>query len=199
MKISAIILAAGQSTRFADGHKLLASHDGLPLIRRVATEVAAAPCDDIVLITAAGGDAVVAAAGAGRWRNVIAHDAHRGLSASIQAGIHALSSDCNGALIVLADMPLVTSAMIGRLCAAFRAADGKKIVFPQRPDGRQGHPVLWPRTMFPDLMQLSGDGGGKDLIAAHRERHQVVLIEHAGAYLDVDTVEDLQKLRGDGC
>ena len=198
MKISAIILAAGQSTRFADGHKLLAQHGGLPLIRRVAAEVAAAPCDEIIIITAAGGDAVVAAAGAGRWRNVIAHDAERGLSASLQAGIQALSSDCDGALIVLADMPLVTSAMVARLCATFRAADGKKIVFPQRPDGRQGHPVLWPRTMFPDLMQLSGDGGGKDLITAQREHHQAVMIEHSGAYLDVDTVEDLQNLRDNG-
>ena len=198
MKNSAIILAAGQSTRFAAGHKLLALHAGQPLIRCVVSEVAATSCDEIILVTAPGAHAIVEAAGQGRWRSVIARDAEHGMAASIQAGIQALASDCDGALIVLADMPLVTSAMINALCNTFRAAGGKKIVFPQRADGRQGNPVLWPRAMFPSLMQLTGDSGGKDLIAAHRNTCTAVKVADDRAYIDFDTVEDLQSLGKDG-
>jgi molybdenum cofactor cytidylyltransferase len=198
LKISAIILAAGRSTRFAAGPKLVAIHAGQPLIRCVVSEVAATSCEEIILVTAPGGHAVVDAAGQGRWRTVIAHNAERGMTASIQAGIQALAFDCDGALIVLADMPCVTAPLMTALCETFRAAGGSKIVFPQRADGRQGNPVLWPRAMFPKLMQLSGDSGGKDLITAHRESCVAVMVTDKGAYLDVDTVEDLHKMRGDG-
>jgi molybdenum cofactor cytidylyltransferase len=52
VKITAILLAAGRSTRFEDGHKLLAEIDSVPLIRRAALSLAHSSVEDIVLITA---------------------------------------------------------------------------------------------------------------------------------------------------
>ena len=106
-----------------------------------------------------------------------------------------MGPEADGVLIVLGDMPAVSAALIGKLIAGFEAKDKRAIVFPVSADGRQGHPVLWPRALFPDLMSLSGDTGGKALIQAHRDLLSPIQIEDAAAFLDIDTPADLQRYR----
>jgi molybdenum cofactor cytidylyltransferase len=191
MKIAALILAAGRSSRFEGGNKLLADFDGRPVIHHVVTAISAAPVDDIILVTAPGGGKIVAAAGPGRWRSAVNPNAGLGLSSSIQTGLASLDPATDGALIVLADMPRLTSSLIAQLCAAFDASNGTAIVFPQTPDGRQGNPVLWPRALFPELMAPSGDIGGKAVLAKYRELHCPVTIDGDAVLFDIDTKGDL--------
>ena len=191
MKIAAIIVAAGCSTRFAGGNKLLANVKGRPLIHYVVSAVCASPLDDIVLVTAADGDKIAAAAGAGRWRRAVNPNARNGLSSSLQTGLASLDTDATGALIVLADMPRLTSDIIASLCDAFVACKGTAIVFPQTIDGRQGNPVLWPRSLFAELMALSGDAGGKAILTRHPELHCPVTASGDATLFDVDTIDDL--------
>lgn len=193
MNIAAIIVAAGSSSRFEDGNKLLADFKGRPVIRHVAAAVEASLVSAIVLVTAGDGDAVLTAAGKGRWQAVKNPRALDGLSASIQCGLAALSQDIDGAMIVLADMPAVTPDLIAKLCAAFKAHNGEKIVFPQTDRGHQGNPVLWPRALFAELMHLTGDTGGKALLAAHPELQMPVIVTGDAATFDVDTVSDLER------
>ena len=193
MTIAAIILAAGRSSRFERGQKLLADIGGVPLIRRVCTTVASTSVSDIVLVTAAAGQGIVVTAGDGRWRNVVNADAHAGLSSSLQTGLRNLNAATSGALIVLADMPGLSAALIDSVCATFISGGGTGIVYPEDHDGRQGHPVIWPRSLFPQLMELSGDTGGKTLLDAHRELCRPVRIDAPGAFIDIDTVADLQR------
>lgn len=191
MKIAAIIVAAGRSTRFVDGNKLLAAFEGRPLIHHVVSAVCASPVGDIVLVTAGDGGKIAAAAGAGRWRHAVNPDAADGLSSSIKAGLASLDATTSGALIVLADMPRITSDILTCLCAAFIASDGTVIAFPQTEDGRQGNPVLWPRALFPELMALSGDVGGKAALARHPKLHCPVTVSGDATLYDVDTIDDL--------
>ncbi len=191
MKIAAVIVAAGRSSRFFSGNKLLAEIDRKPVIRHVISAVDAAPVDDIVLVTAPGGDAVLAAAGAGRWRSVVNADAKTGMSSSIRAGLSSLDAATDGAFIVLADMPRITTALIEELRAAFLSANGKSIVFPQTLAGRQGNPVLWPRTLFAELLKLEGDVGAKSLLSRHTDRHCPVFVHGDAALFDIDTAADL--------
>ena len=192
MNVGAIILAAGRSSRFDAGHKLLADAGGGPLIARVVTAVAASKAADLVLVTAPEGGRIVAAAGPGRWRAIVNEDAGGGLSSSIRTGVAALASDTSGALVVLADMPGVSSPLISKLIAAFEASGGEAIVYPVSADGRQGHPVLWPCALFGELMALSGDKGGKALIDAHHDLARPVQVDGDGAFLDIDTTADLE-------
>jgi molybdenum cofactor cytidylyltransferase len=192
MKIAAIVLAAGRSSRFEGGNKLLAEFEGCPVIHHVMTAVAASPADEIILVTAAFGGKIFAAAGQGRWRAVVNPDAEDGLSSSIQYGLSHLENNIDGALIMLADMPLVSTAIIEQLCEAFIASNGTAIVFPQAASGRQGNPVLWPRALFPELMALTGDIGGRAILARHQALHHAVAVDTAAAFYDVDTVADLR-------
>jgi molybdenum cofactor cytidylyltransferase len=195
MKIAAIIAAAGRSSRFESGHKLLADLDGMPLIRHSITAIDGAPVAEIVLVIASDGQALADAAGPGRWRVIVNTHAASGLSSSIQAGLAAIDPSSAGAMIVLADMPGVTSGSIAQLCQTFRDGGGTKITFPQTADGRQGNPVLWPRALFGELMKLTGDTGGKAVLAAHPHFHAPVTMDDHAATCDIDTVSDLAKIK----
>ncbi len=191
MNIAAVILAAGRSSRFARGNKLLARIDGVPMIRRVALAVSQSRATEIVLVVAPDGENLLVAAGDGRWRVTVAHDAERGLSASLISGVAALPPAIGGVAVVLADMPGISAPLIDRLIAAFEDHGGEAIVFPQDGTGRQGHPVVWPRSLFNDLQCLTGDAGGKGLLVRHADRCRAVAIDDPGAYFDVDHEEDL--------
>ena len=193
-RVAAIILAAGRSSRFDGGNKLLAEIDGVTLVRRIALEVAASPVDDIVLVTGADDGAVATAAGAGRWRHVVNPEPARGLSSSLKAGLAALGTDASGALVVLADMPAVSAALIAKLSAAFDASGGKKIVYPQNARGVQGNPVLWPRVLFADLLLLDGDSGGKKLLTQYAHLCQPLDVSGDDAFTDIDTRADLARM-----
>jgi molybdenum cofactor cytidylyltransferase len=191
MKIAAIVLAAGRSSRFEGGNKLLAEFEGRPIIHHVMKAVAASPVDEIILVTAAFGGKIFAAAGQGHWRSVVNPDAEDGISSSIQYGLSHLECDVAGALILLADMPRVSPEMIERLCEAFITSKGTAIVFPQSAEGKQGNPVLWPRGLFPELMALTGDIGARAILARHQALHQAIAADTGDAFYDVDTVSDL--------
>jgi molybdenum cofactor cytidylyltransferase len=195
MTITAIVLAAGHSTRFGADNKLLADTGDGPLIRRVLSAVALSPVADIVLVTGLDPGRVAAAAGPGRWRVITNPEPEGGKSSSIRAGIAAVTAQTDGALIVLGDMPGISAGLISDLMAKFEASGRSAIVHPQAPDGRQGHPVLWPQGLFAGLSGLSGDKGGKALMAAHQALAVPHMVTGEGAFRDIDTLADLKTYR----
>lgn len=196
-RIAAIVLAAGRSSRFNDGNKLLAEIDGMPLVRRVLTAIEAVAVTDIVLVVSADGHNVVEAAGPGRWRSVVCHDAHKGLAWSLRAGIAALPETIDGALVILADMPGISPDLIARVIAPFSDQRGGVIVHPVDSNGRQGNPVLWPMSLFPELLALEGDTGGKMLLQKYKAISRTVPVVGTGAFLDIDTQSDLARFKGE--
>ena len=92
-------------------------------------------------------------------------------------------------------MPGVSAELVNTLLAAFAESGGRSIVFPVATDGRRGHPVIWPRALIPELSALSGDAGGKAILEQHRDLWRPVAFEDVGAFADIDTREDLDRLR----
>jgi molybdenum cofactor cytidylyltransferase len=114
-----------------------------------------------------------------------------GLASSLQAGLAATPSDVAGAIVLLADMPAVTTALIERLIAAFAARRDVAAAIPLG-EGRRGNPVLLARAMFPAAAKLAGDEGARRLLAALPPGRLVeVPIDDLAATLDVDTPEAL--------
>jgi molybdenum cofactor cytidylyltransferase len=193
-QIAAIVLAAGRSTRMGVANKLLAELGGKPMLRW-AVEAALASRARPVLAVTGHQEGDVRAALAGLDATVVANpDFAQGLSTSLKAGIGAVPADCDGALVLLGDMPRIEASHLDQLIAAF--APGA-IVVPVH-QGRQGNPVLWPRALFEEIMQLEGDAGAKRLIAAHRDAVRAVEMATTAILLDVDTPDALQQLRGGG-
>ncbi len=191
MTISAVILAAGRSSRFEDGHKLLAEIDGAPIVRHVCTALAASNVDEIILVTSDMNDAVVKAAGTGRWRAVENPEARDGLSTSLRTGLENISPKTDGILVALADMPGIEPALVNALISAF-SAEEPAIVFPVAKDGRRGHPVIWPKSLFRALASMTGDRGGKTILTDHKNLWRPVPCENKGAFADIDTRADFE-------
>lgn len=211
-QFAAIVLAAGASSRFEDGHKLFQ-----PFSYKTSTGEAekALILSSLAPVLVAGFSEVIVVTGARsiELRQVIEQEHpntdvirfienknyQRGMASSIASGMSAVSSSIDGVFIFLADMPLLEGSVIEKLSIAFadeKAADsapGELHTTICRPQykGEVGHPVLFGSGHFEALHELRGDSGAREVIAANREHLQMVEVENRSVLIDIDTRDDL--------
>lgn len=186
-----VLLAAGFGSRFdPDGrhNKLLArmpdgtpvAHEAAHRLLRVVTRVLAVvrPGSDTLarLLNDAGCDVV------------FAHDAERGMGASLAAGIEA-SADAEGWIVALADMPRISIPTIEALARTLD--DGASLVAPFY-QGQRGHPVGFGIEHRDALMMLDGDTGARSLLMS--QQFARLDVDDPGILRDVDTPDDLLKV-----
>lgn len=193
--IAAIVLAAGASTRMGRQKLTLPLGDGRPLVRAAVERVLAAGLDDVVVVTGREAEAV-----AGALRDLPVRIASNpryaeGQSTSVRAGLDALAPGTEAAVIVLGDQPLADPRVIRRLVATFQATH-RPIAVPVYRDGR-GNPALFAAALFEELRAVTGDRGGRDVIARDPARVAEVVVD-APMPADVDTPEDYEAARGPG-
>ena len=187
--VAAIVLAAGRSSRAGAQHKLLARDpDGVAMVARTLDHVLASRARPVLLVTGHRA-AEVAAVAAGRPVTVVHADGYAaGLSASLRAGLAALPASAKAVLVCLGDMPLVTSAVLDRLIAAWDRDEGRLVVQPTF-EGRPGNPVLFDRTLFPRLAALEGDTGARAVLAAMADEVTAVDVGSDAVLQDFDTAD----------
>jgi len=188
-RIAGIVLAAGNSSRMGR-NKLVEIVRGKPLIRQAVDAAIASRLDHVLVVTGHEPDAIRKALTGTSVTITHNEKFQEGLSASLRAGIAAVPEECDGAMILLGDMPDISPALIDRLMAAFDPAHGRAICVATARDGR-GHPVLWDRSFFPELIAVTGDKGARELLGTHAG--QVVEI-HSGddaPLTDIDTPDAL--------
>jgi molybdenum cofactor cytidylyltransferase len=194
-KIAAIILAAGRSTRFGQDRvatKAVAEFDGAPLVRRVAEAALASRASPVLVVTGHAGNLIAAALKDYDVRLVDAPDYAAGLSRSLRAGVAAVPDDADGAVVLLADMPLIAPALIDALIATFDAMPNAKAVVPAYA-GRRGNPVLLGRPLFAKIARLDGDRGAGQILAEIEGVVEYPVADES-IFIDVDTPDDLRQL-----
>jgi molybdenum cofactor cytidylyltransferase len=189
--IAALVLAAGTSSRMGE-NKLLADWKGKPIVRRTVEAALASHADSVLVVTGHEQNEVLAALGDLKVKFAHNADYAEGLSTSLRVGLKALP-DCDGAIVLLGDMPEIAPTLIDRMIAAFSPDDGRAIVLATR-HGKRGNPVLWARRFFADMETVSGDTGAKHLIGANEEL--ACEVEAGDEVLsDIDTPDELAALR----
>jgi molybdenum cofactor cytidylyltransferase len=198
--IAAIILAAGRASRFAagaDDSKVLAKLRGQPLVRHVAEATLASRATPVIVVTGQAGDKVEAALEGLALTTIRNADPDLGLSHSLHLGLAALPEKTAGALILLADMPYVTAALIDRLIAAFaNAATAPHAVVPIY-QGQRGNPVLLGAGLFAQAMATTGDRGARALLDAAGIKVLEHPIDDDAIMIDIDTREALAKFEAE--
>lgn len=190
---AALVLAAGRGTRMPHANKLTRSIDGVPLVRRAVAAALASTARPVVVVTGHEAEQVRAALD-GLDVVFVDNPAYaEGLSTSLKAGIAALPKEIERAVVLLGDMPKVDPALVGRLADALAPEQGRLIAVPVS-QGRQGNPVALSRRLFPALMTLDGDAGARHLIARNPDMAVEVPVEGEGAFLDIDTRDELEAL-----
>jgi molybdenum cofactor cytidylyltransferase len=114
----------------------------------------------------------------------------QGMSSSIHAGVGSLHAE--SALILLGDQPLMRAHILDTLIAT-RQATHKAIIVPLY-HGQRGHPVLFAAKLFPELMRVTGDEGGRSVIERHHQDMTTVELGTTLASFDVDTWEAYQQV-----
>ncbi|MEM8971780.1 MAG: molybdopterin-binding/glycosyltransferase family 2 protein [Pseudomonadota bacterium] len=194
--ISAIVLASGRSTRMGESNKLLEDFKGKPLVRHAVDAAQKSLASNVTVVTGHE-EANVREALSGLTVNFTSNPHFAdGLATSLAAGIRALPANCDGAIILLGDMPLVSPELINQLIAAFAPHDGRSICVPFN-NGRRGNPILWSSAFFSELGSLTGDQGARHLIAKYAEDLVEVDVDTDAIFADVDTPEALAALRGE--
>jgi len=190
-KVAGVVLAAGASTRMGRIKQLLPVGDET-LIERVLNQIMKAELDSVVLVLGYGVQEILAVIpplfSQPRLRIIENREYREGISSSIVAGIQAVESTCDHAMIFLADMPCIRSDLINLLIR--RHLDSGMPVGAVQAEGRPAHPVIFSRQVFPELKRLKGDVGARSLFRKYGG--SVCLIEPEGDYdsLDIDTPED---------
>jgi len=191
-EIAGIVLAAGQGTRFGAPPKLLAELDGKPLVRH-AVEAALGSSVSAVLVVVGHREAEVRAALGGLPVTFVPNPAYAdGLSTSLRAGFALRPAEAEACVIMLGDMPRVTSGVVDGLIAAWREAGRPAAALPVR-DGRRGNPVLLSIALAGEIAELTGDTGAGPLL---RDRPDVLEwpVDDPAVALDVDTPDALARL-----
>jgi molybdenum cofactor cytidylyltransferase len=192
-RVTAIVLAAGQSSRMGS-NKLLADIGGQPMVRRTVSAVMQPGIDQVIVVTGRDADHVAAALAGYSVTFVHNPDFARGLSTSLRRGLESLPDDVDAVLVCLGDMPLVDGGVAARLIAAFSPVEHRSICVPVH-QGQRGNPVLWGRAHVPALKALAGDRGGRKLMDAAADEVVEVAVPDRSVLVDVDTPEALDDLR----
>ena len=132
------------------------------MVRRVAETVCAAGLGQIVVVTGAAAEELRGAL-AGLALSVVHNpDWAEGMSTSLRTGIGALEPGTRAALVVLADQPGLSTGLIDRLVAHYLGTGAAAVAPVYR--GRRGHPVLFDRSLFPEILRLEGDQGARPIL-----------------------------------
>lgn len=195
-RVGGIILAAGMSRRFGEANKLLSEVEGKSLIRRVVEAALGSLLDPLVVILGHEEDQVAEDLEGYPVRLISNHAYREGQSTSLTAGIQALPRETEAAAVILGDQAGITASVIDRLLDAYRRS-GAPIVIPSCGDELR-HPVILSRSLFSELLQLSGDRGGRQVVERHRHRAEVVTFapQHQNIFKDIDSLDDLERWRG---
>jgi molybdenum cofactor cytidylyltransferase len=173
--------------------KQLLDVGGRSLLSWVIAAAQASRCDDVLVVVGEQADRVGREAVAAGVRTVLNPRFADGMGTSIAAGIAALAAECEAAVILLGDQPRLDAGAINALIDAYRSS-GKPIVA-TRTAAALGAPTLIARPLFAEAAALSGDSGGRPLIRRHPDLVVEVAIESDATLWDVDTPEDLKRLR----
>lgn len=186
MTVTAIVLAAGQGSRFraeagADQDKLLADCVGLDGVTRPVIEQVLVNLPGRIVkrwvVTSPDRTEVIQLAEAYGCEVLLLRSA--GMGDSIAAAV-AASGSAQGWLVVLGDMPFIQPSSIEQIVEGLEEGG---ISVPVQ-DGQYGHPVAFSRAFGPGLMALTGDRGAKPLFTQAMVRE--VLVDDPGVSWDVD-------------
>ena len=193
--IYGILLAAGLSSRMGRAKQLLAWH-GLPLVRYAAEVALASRLTGLLVVVGAGAEAVrEGLAGLGGPVQTVQNDDYAsGQASSLRCGLAALPATAVAVVVLLADMPLVSPALIDSLIAAHEAAPAALAVVP-RYQGRRGNPVLLAAGLFAELQALDGDTGARPVLQRHADTVIWLDLDDPAVVTDIDTPEAYEQMQ----
>ena len=195
--IIAVVLSAGESSRMGRPKALLPI-EGQNFIERIVGELTQSQAGRIVVVLGHNAD---------EMRRQIEHlpvdivtntDYKNGQLSSLQSAIRHIEKEnrCDGMLVHLVDHPYIDRRLVDLMIQRFY--ETKKLIVVPRHQGKRGHPVIFSRDLFEELLGAPADQGAKAVVKAHRAETLEMDTDDEGIALDIDTPELYrQHVKGD--
>lgn len=191
--ITAVILAAGRSTRMGQLKPLLPIQ-GSPMLEVVIKQVLQFPFHQVIAIIGHEQERIKATISIQdeRFQWVVNHDYAHGQSTSLKEAKRHCPPDIKGMLVFLGDQPCIQPTTISQLLSLCLAeqSDHHYIIQP-RYKQKPGHPVFISQGMFAFFDKLAGDEGAKRIFP-FADKHTFLPVEDDGVVLDLDTPQDYE-------
>ena len=166
-KISAILLAAGQSKRMNGENKLTKEIKGIPLIKLSVKNILASYVNELVIVLGHQKEIIEKLIDKHeKIKFVFNKDFESGMASSINVGLNHLSKNTEAFFICLGDMPMVNSDIYSQL---IKSRNQKNIIVPTY-NGQQGNPVLFDKSMKETVMNITGDVGAKKILELNKDK-----------------------------
>lgn len=190
--VSAILLAGGASRRFG-GAKLLQPFGGRTVIEASLLAALRAGLREVLVVTGAYHPELAALLAPYPVRLVHNPDWAQGMSTSLKAGVRALQGEPAGVLLCLGDQPGLPALVVRALAQAHRS--GRALLVAPAVRGERRSPVLFDRSLLPELLQIQGDEGGREVVRRHQAQLLLLPYENERWFHDVDRPHDLDSVQ----
>jgi molybdenum cofactor cytidylyltransferase len=194
VRVAAIVLAAGESSRMQGINKLLIEVNGVPLIRRTLIGLSGAGVDEVVVVLGHEAQRVQPLVEDFPLTVVVNPDYHEGQMTSVECGLRALTEEFNAVLVAVADQPLLSAGDIGDLIGAYKKRSHGSIVVPIY-QGQRGNPIIFDYALRDEMLSGGRNLGCANLIAENPELVVAAEMQNDHFTTDLDTRDDLARLK----
>ncbi len=184
-KVSAILLAAGESKRMGKLKQLMPLGN-TTIVEQTIDNLLSSGVSEVIVVLGHRAEEVMKRIATRPIKIVVNPIYHQGMGTSIAAGLNLVDSRAQAVMLALGDQPFVDSQAINRLIEEFDSHD-KGIAIPTY-QGRRGHPLIFSIKYKAQLSGLKGDIGGREIIKEHPEDILEVAVECEGIVIDIDTI-----------
>jgi molybdenum cofactor cytidylyltransferase len=192
--VAGVLLAAGTSSRMGC-NKMLFELGGESVLRGAARRALAGGLSPLLVVLGHQAERARQELDGLACQVVINPEYDQGITASLKAGVSALPPAAAAAVVLLADMPLVSAEMIAEMVTRYRATGAPLVISDY--GGVTAPPMLYDRGLFGELRQMTAGGCGRQVVKRHRTEAQV-LSWPAATLADLDVPEDYARIRDRG-
>lgn len=190
MRIAAIILAAGSSSRMSKPKQLL-YYKGKSMINNLAQQISTLETDTTICITGYLKNEIEEELKDYNFKFLHNSNYNQGMSSSLKTAVsHIIDSEIDALLVTLSDQPLIPTTHYQNIIHA--SNDNSIEIVTTSFNKTYGAPTLFKKSLFQDLLKLNAQQGAKSIIKKHREK--AIFLDCGEAMYDVDTDEDYMKL-----
>ena len=192
--VAGILLAAGTASRMGN-NKMLLPLDGESVLRQAARRALAGGLSPLIVVLGHESDKALKEIEDLPCQGALNPLYQEGVNSSVKAGILAVPREALGAMVMLADMPFVTSGMIAAMIERYRASEAPLVISDYA--GVNAPPMLYDRSLFTELLTMTGEGCGRQVVRRHRDEAEVLAWPES-ALADLDIPEDYERAKAEG-
>ena len=189
--VAGVLLAAGTSSRMGS-NKLLFELEGESILRRAAKRALAGGLSPLLVVLGHQSDKAARELEGLPCQWALNPLYEQGINSSLKSGIMAVMPKAQAAMVLLADMPFVTPEMIAAMIDRYRTTEAPLVISDY--DGVNAPPMLYDRSLFNELLMMTGEGCGRQVVKRHRDEAEV-LPWPVSALADLDMPEDYARVK----